>query len=358
MKAAVLRQVGRLEIEDVDLEGPGPGEVRLRVLASGLCHSDYHMIQGDFPIPMPAVLGHEVSGIVEAVGSDVPGLVRGDMVVTSVTAFCGCCRECQTGHSHRCVDRPGEPDTLAGSRITKGTEAVYQLANLGGFAEEMVVHHRAVVKVSHEVPPASAALLGCAVLTGVGAVVNGAKVQPGSTVVVVGCGGVGLNAVQGARIAGAARIIAVDLSESKLATARAFGATDTVMSGPDAAATIVEMTGGGADYAFEVVGSEIAARLALGVVRAGGTLVLVGIGSLSAELALPITMFTLAEKRVIGSMMGSAPFQIFLPQLVTHYREGRLMLDELVSSTIPLTEINEGYAQMARGEVARSVVTF
>ena len=221
-----------------------------------------------------------------------------------------------------------------------------------------MVHHRAVVKISDAVPAASAALLGCAVLTGVGAVVNGAKVPPGSTVVVVGCGGVGLNVVQGARIAGAARIIAVDISEAKLATARRFGATDTVISGADAAAEIMEMTGGGADFAFEVVGSALTARLALNVIRQGGTLVLVGIGSLDAELPLPITTFTLTEKRVIGSVMGSSPFQLFLPQLVSHYQKGQLMLDELVSSTIPLAAINEGYDRMARGEVARSVITF
>ena len=176
--------------------------------------------------------------------------------------------------------------------------------------------------------------------------------------VVVGCGGVGLNVIQGARISGAARIIAVDLNESQLAMAREFGATDTVISGPDAAATIIELTGGGADFAFEVVGLEVTARLALGVVRTGGTLVLVGIGSFSTELPLPITAFTFTEKRVIGSLMGSAPFQIFMPQLVSHYQAGRLMLDELVSSTIPLAEINEGFVHMTQGGVARSVITF
>ncbi|MEJ5979086.1 Zn-dependent alcohol dehydrogenase [Novosphingobium sp. PS1R-30] len=358
MKAAVLRQIGRLDIENLDLDGPRAGEVRIRVLASGLCHSDYHIIQGDFPARLPAVLGHEAAGVIEAIGADVPGLARGDLVVSCVSAFCGYCHECQTGHTQRCEDKPGKHDRPAGSRITKGDEAIYQLGNLGGFAEEMVVHHRAVVKIAPDMPAAAAALLGCAVLTGVGSVVNGARVAPGSTVVVIGCGGVGLNVVQGARIAGAARIIAVDLSAAKLATARSFGATDTVIGGDDAAAQIVELTGGGADYAFEVVGSEPTAQLALDAIRRGGTVVLVGMARLDGKLSLPITAFMMAEKRVIGSMMGSSPFQILLPQLVEHYRHGRLMLDELVSATIPLEQINEGYARMAQGEVTRSVITF
>ena len=222
----------------------------------------------------------------------------------------------------------------------------------------MVVHQSAIVKVHPAIPPASAALLGCAVLTGVGSVINGARVAPGSNVVVVGCGGVGLNVVQGARLVGASRIVAVDVNEAKLSMARVFGATNTVVSGPDAAAEILDQIGGGADYAFDVVGSEFTATLALNSLRKGGTVVLVGVASLDAVLPLPITMFSVAEKRVIGSVMGSSSFQDFVPKLVSHYQQGSLLLDELVSATIPLTGINEGYARMKRGEVARSVIIF
>jgi S-(hydroxymethyl)glutathione dehydrogenase/alcohol dehydrogenase len=207
-------------------------------------------------------------------------------------------------------------------------------------------------------PPASAALMGCGVLTGTGAVLNAAKVEPGSTVAVVGCGGVGLNAVQGARIAGATRIVAVDTSAAKLDMARKFGATDAVLAGPEAVGEVLEMTRGGVDYAFEVVGSAATAQDALGMVRTGGTLVLVGVARHDANLAVPITSFIMTEKKVIGTLMGSAPFQTFLPKLAAHYLNGNLLLDELVSQQIPLEAINEGYAQMAEGKVARSVVTF
>lgn len=359
MKAAVLRQLGRLDIEDVELDGPREGELRLRVLASGLCHSDYHMIMGDLPTTLPAVLGHEAAGVIEAVGDGVSGFAPGDMVITCFSAFCGQCHECQDGHSHRCEDKPGKPTNReAGSRITGNGGAIYQLGNLGGFAEEMVVHHRSAVKMPEGMPATSAALMGCGVLTGAGAVLNAARVEPGSTVAVVGCGGVGLNAVQAARIAGAVRIIAVDRSAEKLALARRFGATDMVLAGPDAVGQVVEMTRGGVDYAFEVVGSTPTAQDALAMVRTGGTCVLVGVAPMDAQLAVPISSFLMAEKKVIGTLMGSAPFQTFLPKLAAHYLNGNLLLDELVSQQIPLEAINEGYAQMAEGKVARSVVTF
>lgn len=359
MKAAVLRQLGHLDIEDVELDGPREEELRIRVLASGLCHSDYHMILGDLPTTLPAVLGHEAAGVIEAVGSAVSGFAPGDMVITCFSAFCGHCRECQDGNSQRCEDKPGKPTNReAGSRITRNGEAIYQLGNLGGFAEEMVVHQRSAVKMPEGMPPASAALMGCGVLTGTGAVINAAKVEPGSSVAVIGCGGVGLNAVQGARIAGASRIVAIDKSAEKLETARRFGANDVVLAGPDAVGNVVEMTRGGVDYAFEVVGSAATAQDALAMIRTGGMLVLVGVTSHDVQLAIPITAFAMAEKKVIGTLMGSAPFQTFLPKLAAHYLDGDLLLDELVSQQIPLEAINEGYAQMAEGKVARSVITF
>ena len=360
MKAAVLREFGKLTIEDVELAGPGPDDVRVRVAASGLCHSDYHIITGDLAgTPHPAVLGHEASGFIEAVGANVKGLKPGDFVTTCVSAYCGHCSECQTGHNHLCEAPPGRGDRPAGSsRMTRNGEPIYVLGNLGAFAEEMVVHHRAVTKIPAGVPPEMAAVLGCAVLTGVGAALNAAKVEPGATVAVIGCGGVGLNAIQGARIAGAARIIAIDRVPSKLEFARQFGATDTVLAGPDAVAQVIEMTGGGVNYAFEVIGLPSTMREAFLMLRKRGTAVLMGIAKSGAELNIPIAPFVFKEVRIISSLMGSSPFQLFLPQLAQYYLSGALKLDELISERISLSEINEGYARMAAGEIARSVIVF
>jgi S-(hydroxymethyl)glutathione dehydrogenase/alcohol dehydrogenase len=352
MKAAVLRELGRLSIEDVDLDSPHADEVRIRVSASGLCHSDYHVIHSDIPgIPRPAVLGHEAAGVVEAVGEGVRHIKVGDFVTTCLSAYYGECGECQTGHTHLCDARPGP----SGARITKNGEPIFALSNLGGFAEEMVVHQRAVVKMPGELPPAAAAVMGCAVLTGVGSVLNSAKVEPGATVAVIGCGGVGLNVVQGARIAGASRIIAVDLTPAKLELARVFGATDTVQ-GPDAAAQVLEMTGGGVDYAFEAIGLASTLRDAFAMLRKRGTAVLIGAGG--GEVSLPMGPFLMKEVRVMGARMGGSPFQLFLPKLAQYYLAGQLKLDELVSHKIALSEINEGYARMAAGEGARNVIVF
>jgi S-(hydroxymethyl)glutathione dehydrogenase/alcohol dehydrogenase len=360
MKAAVLREYGHLSIEDVEIDGPRADEVRVRVSASGLCHSDYHVIHAAMPgIPRPAVLGHEAAGVVEAVGANVHSVKVGDLVTTCVSAYCGECRECQTGHTHMCDARPGAPtDRPSGSRITRGGEPIYALGNLGGFAEEMVVHHRALTKMPDELPPFAAALMGCAVLTGVGAALNGAKVEPGSTVAVIGCGGVGLNVIQGSRLAGASRIIAVDMSPAKLELARTFGATDGVKGGPDAVAEVVEMTGGGVDYAFEVIGLPSTLRDAFSMVRKRGTAVMIGVGAAGAEVSFPMTTFLMKEARVVSSLMGSAPFQLFLPKLADYYLSGKLKLDELVSHKIALSEINEGYARMGAGEGARNVIVF
>jgi S-(hydroxymethyl)glutathione dehydrogenase/alcohol dehydrogenase len=359
MKAAILREVGQpLTIEDVDLDGPWADEIRLRVVASGLCHSDYHIIKGDLPTTLPAILGHEAAGVVEAVGQDVRGLQPGDLVVTCFSSYCGACGECQSGHNHRCDNRPARPGGLAGSRITQKGLPIYQLGNLGGFAEEMVVHHRSVAKLPEGMPLDAAALLGCAVLTGAGAVLNGAKVEPGSSVAVLGCGGVGLNVIQAARIAGATRVIAIDLNPSKLELAKVFGATDMIAGGGDAVGEVVELSGGGVDYAFEVIGSPATMRDAFLMLRKGGAAVLLGIAKSGAELSIPIAPFVFKEVRILSSLMGSSPFQLFVPQLAQYYLNGSLKLDELVSRRIALEEINEGYASMAAGDVARSVVVF
>ncbi len=359
MKASIFHAVGeKLTVEDVELDGPRAGEIRLRVQASGLCHSDYHLIAGDNATTTPAVLGHEAAGIVEAVGDGVFGIAVGDRVATSFSAFCGECAQCQTGFNYRCDAKPTGMAREAGSRITWKRRPVYQLAGIGGFAEAVVAHQRSVVKIPEGVPAECAALMGCAVQTGVGAALYGGRVQAGSTVVVIGCGGVGLNVVQGARIAGAAVIIAIDVSAAKLAAARKFGATDTVLGGPDAVAEVLEISGGGVDTAFEVIGLPATLLQAFKMLRKGGTAVLVGMPRTGAEVALPMASLMFNEVRVVGSLMGSSPFQILLPKLARLYRDGKLMLDELVSDRISLGEINEGYARMIKGETRRNVVVF
>jgi S-(hydroxymethyl)glutathione dehydrogenase/alcohol dehydrogenase len=359
MKAAVLHEVGQpLVIEDVELDGPRPDEVRIRVVASGLCHSDYHFMTGDLSYPLPVVLGHEASGVVEAVGDDVRQYRPGDAVVTCVSVFCGECGECQTGHSHRCDDKPARPASPGNARITLRGKPVAQFAGLGGFAEEMVVHQHALSKLPAGMPLDVAALLGCGVLTGVGAVTNQAKVRPGESVAVIGCGGVGLNVIQAARIAGASRIIAIDLTPAKLELARLFGATDTLIGGETTVAEVTELTRGGVDYAFEVIGLPQTVRQAFMMLRKGGAAVIVGIAKQGSDFAFPASQFLHKEVRVISSLMGSAPFQVMLPKLAQLYLDGVLKLDPLISQRITLADINHGYQQLAVGEVARSVITF
>ena len=359
MKAALLHEAGApLSLETVELDGPRAGEIRVRIAASGLCHSDYHLMTGDLPAPVPAILGHEAAGFIEAVGEDVPGLSVGDFVVTCYAAYCGECGDCQTGHNHRCDHKPTGARQPIGSRITWKGRPVWQAADIGGFAEEMVVHHRSAVKLPKAVPPPAAALLGCGVLTGAGAAINGAKVRPGSSVAVIGCGGVGLNVIQGARIAGAEQIIAVDLSPAKLEMAKAFGATAGVLGGPDAVGEVLELARGGVDYAFEVIGLPAAMREAFMMLRKHGTAVIIGMPKVGAEMSFPVLDLLYKDLRIIASGMGDAPFQLFVPQLANWYLAGKLKLDELVSRQIGLGEIDDAYKSMMTGAIARSVIVF
>jgi len=256
MKAAVLREVNKpLEIEDIQHGDPAPREVLIRTVCAGVCHSDLHFQNGSYPYPLPAVLGHESAGIVEAVGSDVTYVKPGDHVITCLSAFCGHCEQCLTGHMSLCQEPELQRPADQPSRLARGDEAIAQFLNLSSFAEMMLVHEHAIVKVREDMPLDRAALIGCGVTTGVGAVIHTAAVEPGSTVAVIGCGGVGLSAINGAAIAGAARIIAVDMVDSKLELARKFGATDIVNAGQvDAVGEVREMTGGGVHYSFEAIG--------------------------------------------------------------------------------------------------------
>ena len=359
MKAAILRAAREpMTIETVELDGPRAQEVRIRVAASGLCHSDYHVVSGDLGSAFPIVLGHEAAGIVEAVGSDVRGLAKGDRVVTCSSIFCGHCSECQGGLNHLCSDKPLRPQPEPSSPIRQNGEVIHQFCNIGGFAEELVVHRSAVSKLPEGMPLDVASVLGCAVLTGMGSVMEGAHVHPGSKVVVVGCGGVGLIAIQAARISGAAQIVAIDTNPAKLELAKSFGATDSVLAGDDAVAQVVELTGGGANYAFEVVGLPAAQRQAFLMLRKRGTLVLVGLPRMGSELSVPALAVITKEARIIGSLMGSVPYQRVIPTYAQLYLDGRLLLDPLISQRIPLAEINKGYEQLIAGQTARSVITF
>ena len=360
MKAAVLRAVGEpLQIEDVRIGLPGPREVLIRTAASGVCHSDLHFIEGSYKHPLPAVLGHEAAGIVEKVGAEVRTVKPGDHVVTCLSAFCGHCEYCLTGHMSLCPS----PDTQRGKdeppRLSEASgAAMTQYLNLSAFAEHMLVHEHACTAIRKDMPLDRAALIGCAVTTGIGAIIHTANVRPGDTVAVIGCGGVGLAAINGAMIAGAGRIIAIDRQPSKLELAKTFGATDAVeASDGDTAKRVREMTGGGVHHAFEAIGLKSTAEDAFKMLRRGGTATIIGMIPPGVKVELSGVDF-LAEKKMQGSYMGSNRFPVDMPRYVDFYMQGRLKLDEMVSARLPLEMVNDAFAEMKRGEVARSVIVF
>lgn len=360
MKAAVMRERNApLAIEEVEIDEPRGHEVRVRTAASGVCHSDLHVVEGTLPMPPPTILGHEPAGVVEAVGPDVADFAPGDPVVGCVSSWCGACEYCLRGMPHLCGGVYGQRPPDAPPRLARDGQPIAQFANLSSFAEGMLTHERCLVKVRPEIPLDRAALLGCGVTTGLGAALNTARVAPGSSAVVVGCGGVGLAALQGCRIAGAARIVAVDTQPWKLELARRLGATHAVdASAGDPTAAVLEATGGGADYAFECIGLEATVQQAVGVLKKRGMAVLVGVVPFGKMVALHAADITISEKRIVGSMMGSNRFRLDLPRYVDFYLDGRLHLDELISARIRLEEVDGAFDAMRRGEVARSVVVF
>jgi S-(hydroxymethyl)glutathione dehydrogenase/alcohol dehydrogenase len=361
VKAAVLFEIpGRLEIADVEVGTPSRREVLVRTVAAGLCHSDLHFMEGKYPYPTPAVLGHESAGVVEAVGEDVTYVQPGDHVITCLSVFCGRCSYCLDGHlslcegkAVECVRRPDEPP-----RLTLDGAPVHQFLHLSSYGEMMLVHEHAVVKIRPDMPLDRAALIGCGVTTGMGAVFRTAAVRPGEDVAVIGCGGIGLAAVQGARIAGAGRVIAVDLVASKLEMARQMGATDTVDAGAgDPITQVKELTGGGVHHAFEAVGAKVTAEQAFGMLRNGGTATIIGMIPVGTKVELHGVEF-LYEKKLQGSNMGSNQFRTDMPRFVDMYLKGQLLLDEMVSARIGLDDVNAGFEAMKAGEVARSVIMF
>lgn len=363
MKAAVLNQIpGELEIEDISVDKPDSNEVLVRVVNAGLCHSDLHFMDGQWEfLQLPAVMGHESAGIVEAVGRDVDYVSKGDRVITCLSAFCGHCEHCLTGRPNIC-DNPTAllRGAQAPARLSnQGGDAVEQFVGLGGFAEEMLVHQNALVKINPEMPLDRASLLGCGVTTGLGAVFKTAHIEPGSTVAVFGAGGIGLSAVQGARIAGAGRVISIDVTEEKLETARKLGATDTVNGAEvDAVEAIKELTMGGVDYAFECIGLKTTCEQAWAASRKGGTTVIVGMMPYGENIEIPGYEVFIMEKRLQGSMMGSNAFRVDMPRYIDMYLDGRLLLDEMISEHISLEEINDGYEKMRQRIGTRTVVDF
>lgn len=361
MRAALLEHApGELVVDDVTVTTPGPDEVLIQTAACGLCHSDLHIIEGKLPYPLPALLGHEAAGVVQQVGADVTEFAPGDHVVGCLSSFCGTCRECTVGNTWLCENsRKLGVRSDGSSRVSRGDEQITQMSGLGGFAEEMVVHRNAIVKVPEELPLHLGALLGCAVITGVGAVFNSARLRPGSTVAVIGVGGIGLNVVQGARLAGADRIIAVDLNPEKLALAETFGATDVVNgSDGDAVQGVLELTGGGVDASFEAIGLTVTAQQAVQMLRPGRTAYLVGLPPAGDEISVPGLPLVLQARGLQGVMMGSNQFKRDIPMLANLYLQGRLKLDELVAAQITLDDVNAGYDAMRRGTEARSVIVF
>ncbi len=362
MKAAVLNQIpGELEIEDVSIDKPAANEVLVRVVASGLCHSDLHFMEGLWQTRLPAVMGHEGAGVVEAVGDDVSYVKVGDHVITCLSVFCGKCRWCLSGHLSIC-DNPGAVARPKGAtaRLSSGKgDAVNQFARLGAFAEMMLVHENAVVKVKEEMPLDRAALIGCGVTTGLGAVFRTARVEPGSEVAVIGAGGIGLSAIQGARIAGASKVIAVDLSDAKLDVARQVGATHVVNgANVDAVEAVKELTGGGVDFSFEAIGLKQTGEQAWAMLRPRGVATIIGMMPMGQKLEIPGHEVFMHEKTLKGSMMGSNQFRLDMPRFIDLYLDGKLMLDEMVSHRIKLEDINAGYDLMRRREATRTVITF
>ncbi len=360
MRAAVLSRVpGRLAIEDVEVAEPVGREVLVRVAAAGLCHTDLHFMEGAYPHPLPTVLGHESAGVVEAVGEGVTAVQPGDHVITCLSVFCGACEYCLSGRPALCDD-PGavrRPDDEP-SRLRWKGEPIHQFLHLSSFGERMLVHENGVVRIRPEMPFDRAALIGCSVITGVGAVFRTARVEPGQSVAVLGCGGVGLNVVQGARLAGAARIIAIDRFPEKLHLAERFGATDLVDAGrPDPVAEVRRLADGGVHHSFEALGSAETAEQAFAMIRRGGTATLIGLIPVGTKVSLPGHQF-LQEKKVQGCMMGSNRFREDMPRLVDLYLSGRLLLDELISRHLTLDEVNSGFEDMRNGRRARSVIRF
>ncbi len=354
MKAAILHEpLTRVSVEDVDIASPRAGEVLLDIVGAGVCHSDYHLVDGHVvPRALPWVMGHEGAGIVREVGPGVSSVREGDRIILSLDAMCGHCRNCSQGSPALCETHQG----ALPSRISRNGTVYFH--NRPTYTEQSIVSADACVKVPDDTDLRTACLISCAVITGIGAVVNRAQVEAGATMAVFGCGGVGLNVIQGGVLASAARIIAVDKVPYKLALAEQFGATHVVDADKeDPVRRIVEITGGGADYAFEVVGFPALVRQAFESVRTSGTAVVVGVQPTGQDVSVDGDSL-LKDRAVMGSWHGAARSRVDFLWILDLYRQGKIKLDELISRYRPLDEINEAFADMVQGKVARTVLVF
>ena len=359
-RAAVMEGVGRpLVISEIDVAEPVGHELLVRTVAAGLCHSDLLFLDGDWPHPVPTILGHEVTGVVEAVGPDVTAFGPGDTVIGCAGGGCLHCRFCVVGRPLLCENRDHDRPAADAPRLSRAGERIHQYGQLSGFSEYLLVHEHAAVRVPSEIPPHLVAILGCGVATGLGAVFNTARVSPGDSVVVTGCGGVGLNAVQGARIAGAGTIVGVDVVQLKLDLARELGASDVVdATVPDPVERVLELTGGGAVHVIECSGVAPVAEQAIRMAGPAGTVTLVGLPAQGTTISFDPTALIPAERVIQGCHVGSLRPTIDIPRYADMYLRGQLLLEPLVSRRIGLEDVNEGFAAMTRGEVARAVVEF
>ena len=359
MKAAVFNGPQKeLTIEDVDVDEPRDYEVLVRTAASGVCHSDLHYIDGTgLTMGVPGILGHEAAGVVEQVGAKVTHVQPGDHIIAR-GSFCGTCKQCLTGNSHRCTNKPGRASDDTPLWSLRGDRVYSSGSNISSFAQEMLLHENGLVKIDPRMPLDAASLIGCAVITGFGAVTHTAKLEPGSTAAVFGAGGIGLSAIQGARITGARQIIAVDLNDEKLAVAKEFGATDGVnASSGDPVAAVRELSDGGVDYSFEAIGNARVATQAIESLGIGGTAILIGVIPPRDEIPLVRPMLA-GEKGLRSCTMGSNRFRIDFPMLVDLYLQGRLKLDEMITRRGDLDEINDMFEAMRGGQHTRQVIVF
>jgi len=361
VKAAVMRENNApLQLEEVRIDDPGPGEVLLKTSASGICHSDLHVIEGSLPVPPPCILGHEPAGVVEEVGEGVVDFAPGDHVIGCLSSWCGVCKFCTEGRPYLCLSQfAGRPEGCGPTFVAEDGSPISQFANLSSFAEKMLCPQRSLVKIRDDMPLDRASLIGCGVTTGLGAALNTVDIPAGASVVIIGCGGVGLAALQGARIVGAGKIIAVDAQAWKFDLARKLGATDCIdATDGDPVAAVQALTGGGADFVFECIGLIPTVQQAVAMTGRGGTSVLVGVVPMTQLVPISAADLTLQEKKITGSYMGSNRFRFDMPKYIDFYLDGRLHLDEMISSRIGLDDVNDAFDRMRKGEVARQVIVF
>ena len=362
VRAAVMNDYNTpLSIETLTIKELKDDQILVRLAATGVCHTDLSVLRGVLPYPPPLVLGHEGAGVVEEVGRGVSHLCPGDHVLLSWVALCGRCHYCLSGTHHLCEAGVQAAIEGRGMTVEKDGQDIASFGGLGAFSQEVVVSATAAIKIDDDIPLSRACLVGCGVLTGVGAAINTVQIRPGQTVAVIGCGGVGLNVIQGAAIAGAGRIIAVDIAKKKLDWALKLGATETLapVADEELSEQLRAMTGGlGVDYAFEAIGSADMMRQAFLSTKRGGKAVIVGVAGFGVDVTLPACMIALEERSLIGSLYGSSYLPRDIPRLFSLYRQGRLKLDELVSKEVPLHDINTAFADMESGEVVRSVIVF